>query len=217
LQRQVLVCRFGLAGREDVAGHGGQVEWFSVIQSGLPARQREQRVDELLLLGAGGEYSLMGGAERFDGGAGVCQGDLADDPLPGQRGAQLVRGVGDELALGAEGCLEPCEQPVDGVAEVFELIAGAGNGQPGAQVVLGDLPCGRARINVGRLSALKLRQLTERWATSVPAWLLPDQPSSALALARSSAWRCQSPPAKDATTREAPFLALSASWAPISS
>jgi hypothetical protein len=47
--------------------------------------------------------------------------------------------------------------------------------------------------------------------------VMPDQPSRALASARSSAWRFQSPPAKDTTTREAPFLALSASCAATSS
>ena len=76
-------------------------------------------------------------------GAGIGQGDLADDPLAGQRGAQLVRGVGDELALGAEGCLQPGQQRVEGVAEFLELVIGAGEGEALAQAGGGDLAGGR--------------------------------------------------------------------------
>jgi hypothetical protein len=60
----------------------------------------------------------------------------------GERGAQLVRGVGDELALGVECGLQPGEQAVDGVGEVLELVARAGHGQPLLQVIFGDLPGG---------------------------------------------------------------------------
>ena len=67
VQRQVPVLRFGLAGGEDLAGHGGQVEGLALVQARLPAGEREQRVDELLLLGAGGEYPLVRarGASRW--------------------------------------------------------------------------------------------------------------------------------------------------------
>jgi hypothetical protein len=46
-----------------------------------------------------------------------------------QRGAQLVRGAGGEPALRGEGGLQPCQQLIDGVAEVFELITGTGDGR----------------------------------------------------------------------------------------
>ena len=68
-------------------------------------------------------------AQRFHGGARIGQGDLADDPLAGQRGAQFVRGVGNELALGPERCFQPREQPVEGVAEFLELVVRAAQGQ----------------------------------------------------------------------------------------
>ena len=38
------------------------------------------------------------------------------------------------------------EQAVDGVAEVFELVAGAGHGQPRMQVVFGDRPGGGGHL-----------------------------------------------------------------------
>jgi hypothetical protein len=90
VQRQVPVFGFGSAGGEDLAGQGGQIEGFLFVQACLPACPREQRFDELFVLGAGCEHPLVRCAECFDGGAGIGEGDLADDPLPGQRGAQLV-------------------------------------------------------------------------------------------------------------------------------
>ena len=74
MQRQVPVFGFGSAGGEDLAGKGGQIEGFLLVQACLPACQREQRLDELFLLGAGCEHPLMRCAECVDGGAGVGQG-----------------------------------------------------------------------------------------------------------------------------------------------
>ena len=48
-------------------------------------------------------------------------------------------GVGDEAALGVEGGFEPAEEPVDGVGQVFDLVAGARKGESLVEVVLGDL------------------------------------------------------------------------------
>ena len=45
--------------------------------------------------------------------------------LIGQRGAQLVRGVGDEPALGVEGDVEPGQHVVEGVGQLLELVVGA--------------------------------------------------------------------------------------------
>ena len=38
--------------------------------------------------------------------------------LDGERGAELMRGVGDEALLGVEGRLQSAEETVDGVGEV---------------------------------------------------------------------------------------------------
>ena len=63
-------------------------------------------------------------------------------PHSGERCAQLVRGVGDELALERERALEPVEQLVEGVCELLELVVGAGEVQALVQVGGGDLPGG---------------------------------------------------------------------------
>ena len=89
-----------------------------------------------------GEYFLAGGAQGGGGGGGVSQGYLEHGAFEGERGAQLVGGVGDELALSIEGGLQPGEQGIDGVGEVGELVGRARQGQPSAQVVLGDKPGG---------------------------------------------------------------------------
>jgi hypothetical protein len=60
-----------------------------------------------------------------------------------------VGGVGDEPALGVQGVLlgveggiQPGEQPVDGVGQVFQLVVGPGDGEALVQVGLGDLAGG---------------------------------------------------------------------------
>ena len=44
---------------------------------------------------------------------GIAEGDLEQGPLERERGAQLVRGIGDELSLRLEGGFEPGEQFVE--------------------------------------------------------------------------------------------------------
>ena len=63
---------------------------------------------------------------------------LQQGPVDRQRGAQLVRRVGDEAPLGFEGCLQPAEELVEGVAESFELVVGAGQREPLSEVAGGD-------------------------------------------------------------------------------
>ena len=52
-------------------------------------------------------------------------------PQDRQRRAQLVRRVGDEVALARERALQPCEHPVEGAGQHADLAAGAD--APGAQ------------------------------------------------------------------------------------
>ena len=73
---------------------------------------------------------------------GSAQGHLEQGALPGQRGAQLVGGVGDETPLGVERGLQPGEQVVEGVAEFLELVVGSGQGQALVQAAGGDPPGG---------------------------------------------------------------------------
>ena len=55
-----------------------------------------------------------------------------------QWGAQLVRGVGDEPPLRVKRGLEACEQLVDRVRQLLELVARAGQREPLVQALLGD-------------------------------------------------------------------------------
>jgi hypothetical protein len=86
-QVEGVVLRRGAPGSEDGFGHVGQVEGLTAIEAGLSSGEGEERVDQLLVLDAGGEHSLVRGPERFDGGGGVGQGDLGNGPLAGQRRA----------------------------------------------------------------------------------------------------------------------------------
>ena len=63
VQPQVPPLRFGLAVGQDLADQPGQVEGLALVQACLAAGQGEQRVDEVLLLGTGGQHPLVGGAE----------------------------------------------------------------------------------------------------------------------------------------------------------
>ena len=65
---------------------------------------------------------------------------------PGERGAQLMRGVGDEVALGVERAHEPLGHVVEGVGHL-DLLGRAGRRGARAQVARGDLraPCAPGR------------------------------------------------------------------------
>ena len=65
----------------------------------------------------------------------------------GQRRAELVRGVGDELPLGGERAVQPVQHVIEGVGQFLELVPRAGQRQPLPQVLvrgaaggLGDRP-----------------------------------------------------------------------------
>ena len=82
----------------------------------------------------------MGNAQSVEGRVRVGEGDLGEDPLPGQRGAQLVGCVRDEPALRLEGRLQPGEQSIEGVAEFLQFVVWAVQGEPLVQVGGGDVP-----------------------------------------------------------------------------
>jgi hypothetical protein len=58
--------------------------------------------------------------------SGFTLGDVERGPHHRQRGAQFVGGVGDEAALRLERGFQAGQQPINGVAQVFEFIARAG-------------------------------------------------------------------------------------------
>ncbi len=120
------------------AGNGGQVGELALVEAGLAAGQREQGLDEVFLLSIGGEQFLADGLPGAGGGGRVGEGDLEQGALAGQRGPQLVRGVGGESPLSLEGGLQPREQAVEGVSEFLELVVRSVQGQPLVQAAGGD-------------------------------------------------------------------------------
>ena len=88
------------------------------------------------------EHAPAGLAQVVDGRVGVGERDLDQRALERERGAQLVRGVRDELALRVEGGFEPLEQSVEGVAELLELVVGTVEGEAPVQVARRDLARG---------------------------------------------------------------------------
>ncbi len=74
-----------LARRDGLAGHGGQVEWLTAVETPLAACQGQQRLDQPFLLLAGGQHPLTDRLQRADGGFRVPLRDLDQGPLPGQR------------------------------------------------------------------------------------------------------------------------------------
>jgi hypothetical protein len=131
-----------LAGAQDLCGDPGEVQGLAPVEAALAAGQGQQRVDQPFLLLSFGEHILACRAQRGGGSGRVGEGHLQHGPRRGQRGPQLMRGIGDEVPLCLEGCLQPGQQAVDRVSEVGELIARAGHREPAVQVVFGDLPGG---------------------------------------------------------------------------
>ena len=101
-------------------------------------------IDHLLQVLLGGEHALVGCAQRGEVRVRVGERDLDQRSLAGQRRAQLVRGVGDELALRLERGVEPPKQVIEGVPEFLELVLRAVEGQALVQAGRGDPvgPCG---------------------------------------------------------------------------
>jgi hypothetical protein len=127
----------------DRRGDDRQVKRLRPGDATFTARQREQRVDQLLLLPAELQDFVAGGAEGADAGRRVSQRDLQHGPLGGQRGTQFVGRVGDEMPLRLKRGLKPREQVVQGLAEPAELVIAPPGPQPPAQVGGGDVPRGR--------------------------------------------------------------------------
>ena len=68
----------------------GEVEGFPSRESRVSACEREQRIDEPLLLLTGGNDSLVCGAQRLERGFRIGERNLRDRPLARERRAQLV-------------------------------------------------------------------------------------------------------------------------------
>src|SRR5215469_10028103 len=138
LDVQALAADRVAGGGQGFAGDGRQVGGPGLAGAGFAAGQGEHRLDEAFLLGVGGEQVPADGLPGGGGGGGIGEGDLEQGAFPGQGGAQLVRGVGGEAPLGAEGGFQPREQVVEGVGEFLELVVGSVQSQPLVQAASGD-------------------------------------------------------------------------------
>ena len=126
-QAQGRVARRRVA--QDRRDDRGEVERLPPVEAALARGEGQQRLEQSLLLLAERQQPSRGRAEGVDRRGGVGKRLLQQRPPQRHRRAQLVRRVGDEALLGAEGGLEPGEQVVDGVGEVLQLVAGARAGR----------------------------------------------------------------------------------------
>ena len=94
-----------------VPDHDRQVDGLSVGDPLLPLGEREERVDQLLLLLVLLERVAAGLAERLGCGARVGDDHLEQRARGGQRRAKLMRRVGHEPSLRVVGSLERAEHP----------------------------------------------------------------------------------------------------------
>ncbi len=82
---------------------------------------------------AEGQDLLTCRAEARHRGVGVGERHLEQRPLNGQRGAQLMRCVGDKPSLRLKRRLQPCQKIVQRVAQALELVIGSGEREPAAR------------------------------------------------------------------------------------
>ncbi len=141
-QLNVVPLRVSGPGLDGRPGQGRQIERFRLPDAALAAGQGEQRVDQLLLLLAQGQRLGAGRAQFGRRGVRIGQRHLQQGPLRGERGAQLVRGVGDEVPLRVERRLQPGEQVVERLPQFGELVVAAAQAEPPAQVAGRDVPGG---------------------------------------------------------------------------
>ena len=121
----------------DLGGHLAQVDRGTLLEPALAAGERQQRLDQALLLLARGEHAPARLAQRLDRRIGIAERHLDQRALERDRRPQLVRGVGDEPALGLERRLQAPEQPVEGVTEFLELVVGSFEREALMEVPLG--------------------------------------------------------------------------------
>ncbi len=123
-------------------GDRGEVDGLVAAEAALAAGEREQGFDQAFLLLADGEQLLAGVPVGVDARVGVAERELEQGAFERERGAQFVRGVGDELPLRVEGRFETCEQSIERGAELLELVVGPLESEPAVEVAGGDLASG---------------------------------------------------------------------------
>ena len=147
---------------------------LAALQPGLAARQCQQRVDHLLEVLLGCEHALVGRAQRGEVRVRVGERDLDQGSLACQRRAQLVRGVGDEVALRLERGVEPAKQVIERVPELLELVLRAVEGQALVQTGGGDPRAVRVMVRMGRSILPATSQPARRASTATIARAIPE-------------------------------------------
>ena len=133
-----------------VAGERGDVDGLLVTGGRLAARQQQQAGDQPLAAVDGVTHGLAHLAQLLGAGVGVGERHVDLGAHDGQGRAQLVRGVGDEVALAGEGAVQPAEHAVEGVGELAELVGGPRQVDPLAEVLARDAPCRGGDLAQGR-------------------------------------------------------------------
>jgi hypothetical protein len=122
-------------GVEDVFGDRGQVDLLVDGEPALVARQDEQRADEVLGVIHRGADVGRHGAQVAGRAVRVARHDVDRRAHDRERGAQFMRGVGDEPPLALERGLEPAEHLVERLGQFAQLVAGTAQRDPRRQVV----------------------------------------------------------------------------------
>ncbi len=128
---------------QDVLGHRGQVHLLPHGESALVARQDEQRPDEVLGVIDRHANISAHGAQVPSRAIRITQHHVDRSPHDRQRGAQLMRSIGDEPLLALERRLESAEHLVECLGQLPELVPRPGRRHPRRQVVLGRGTGGR--------------------------------------------------------------------------
>ena len=150
------------------ASRSRAVSSSSAASSGSGAHRQAPAVgagDHEQVVGQAGQpLGLLAGAghraPQLGHGPGAAVGQLQLGPEDGQRRAELVAGVGDEVALALQRPVDALEHLVERLAQPAHLVPGLGHGQPGPGLRAGDL---------GGPAAHRLDRLQGRPATPYPA------------------------------------------------
>jgi hypothetical protein len=116
---------------------GGQVGLLADGEPALVAGEEEQRADEALGVIDRGADVRRHAAQVAGRAVRVSQHDVDRRAHDRQRGAQFVRGVGDEPLLAFERGLEPAEHLVERLGQFAQLVAGTCRCDPRRQVAFG--------------------------------------------------------------------------------
>ena len=149
------------------------------VEAALAPREREERLDQPLLLRADRQHLLAQVcAERVDVCVRIGERDLDQCALERERGAQLVRGVGDELPLRVERGLEAREQLVEGVPELSDLVVGPASARRRCRLLAEISRAAFAIVRSGRRARPATSQPSQIEISAMSPSAIPDWISS---------------------------------------